>query len=547
MKRIKFGLLTLVVMLMTNFVYAQTVDEAKKMLYYERFESAKNMLKQILATNPSNSEAAYYMGLAEIGLENVTGAKEWFNKQLQSNPNDALLLAGLGNVLLLEGKSAEAKSKFETAISLSKGTDLAVLNAVGYANSNPDIKNGDARYAVDVLTKATQTKKFKDAEIMTNLGDAYRKLGDGGNAVLSYEAALKFDPSYARALYRKGRVYQSQGANQEQLFIKLYQDAIAADSKYAPVYLNLFNYYYSTNVTLAAEYLDKWLRNTDDDPKACYYRASMKFAQGLFSEAISSSDACIQSEGENAYPNLFGLKAISYLKLKDTVAAKASYEQFFKVQAEDKIGAGDYATYALLLSNDTLNDHLLRQYTQKAIDMDSIENNRANYIKNIAKVFENRQNYTEAASWYAQIMKIKRNYSNVDLFNAGYNYYLGNAMDSAVIYFGEYAKKYPNDLMGHYMLGNAYAIIDSTGDLGLAVPHYEKTIELGEADTTKPNVKTRLITSYRFFIGYYYNNKKDKENAMKYIDKALLLAPNDEQLLQFKEFVSKNDPKKSGK
>ena len=84
------------------------------------------------------------------------------------------------------------------------------MNAVGFANGNPEAKSGDPAYAVDKLKLATQIKKFNDPDVMVNLGDAYRRLGDGGNAQLSYEAALAIRPDYARAKYRLGRLYQSQ-------------------------------------------------------------------------------------------------------------------------------------------------------------------------------------------------------------------------------------------------------------------------------------------------------------------------------------------------
>ena len=129
--------------------------------------------------------------------------------------------------------------------------------------------------------------------------------------------------------YRIGKVYQTQGAGQEAIYMKYFNDAIAMDPKYAPAYYNLFNYYYETNVPRSAEYLDKWLANSDDDPKACYYRASMKYAQGLFNEAITKADECITAGGANPYPNLFGLKAYAYNRLKDSVNAKTIFEEYF--------------------------------------------------------------------------------------------------------------------------------------------------------------------------------------------------------------------------
>src|SRR5690606_28271486 len=156
----------------------QTVEQGKQFIYYEKFKSAKETLEKIVAANPSNDEAAYYLGQAYIGLENYPGAREVYVKALNANPNSALLIAGMGHVELLEGKQADARNRFETAISLSKGKSIPVLNAVGFANANPDSKNGDAAYAIDKLTQATKIKGFKDPEVLTNLGDAYRKFAD---------------------------------------------------------------------------------------------------------------------------------------------------------------------------------------------------------------------------------------------------------------------------------------------------------------------------------------------------------------------------------
>jgi hypothetical protein len=110
-----------------------------------------------------------------------------------------------------------------------------------------------------------------------------------------------------------------------------------------------------------------------------------------------------------------------------------------------------------------------------------------------------------------------------------------------------YTTKYPEDILGYYMLGNASAALDSTGVQGLAFPYYQKTVEIGEKDTTKPNAKSRLMNAYKFFVGYYYNNKKNRDSALVYVDKALALDPTDANMISNKEFISKNDPNTPGK
>lgn len=543
MKKVKLSFFFLIVLFSFNTLFAQSIDEGKKFIYYERFTSAKNIFQKILEKDPNNESAAYYYGQALIGLEKPEEAKAFYLSKLSANPNSPLLLAGVGEVELIENKTADAKNRFETAISLSKGKSIDVLNAVGLANSDPEIRNGDANYAIDKLKQATTIKGFKSAEVYTNLGDAYRKAGNGGEAIQAYNSALAIDPGYVRALYRIGKIYQTQGYSQEPLFMKYYNDVIAKDPAYAPVYANLFNYFYNTNVPRAAEYLDKWLQNSDDDPKGCYYRASIKYAQGLFNDAILKADECISKEGSSPYPNLYGIKAIAYNRLNDTVNAKKSFDEYFKRQSPDKIGAGDYANYATLLLKFPGNEDEVAKLVDKAVAMDTTESNKVSYLKMLGTAYEERNNPAEAAKWYAKIMDVKKNFSNVDLFNAGYNFYLADKLDSSNKYFQIYTEKYPNDILGYYMLGNAYSVIDSTGNLGLAVPYYEKTIAIGEADTTQPNVKPRLLNAYKFFIGYYYNTKKDKDMALQYVDKALAIAPDDSQLATFKEIISKNDPK----
>ncbi|MEO7524648.1 MAG: tetratricopeptide repeat protein, partial [Ferruginibacter sp.] len=330
MKKFNIGFMFLGMVLFANTIFAQSIDDGKKFMYYERYKSAKDVFQKLLAANPNNDEAAYWMGQALISPDDrtdkdVAEAKTLYQAKLSANPNSALLMAGIGHIELIEGKKQDARNHFEAAISLSQGKSIPVLNAIGFANGNPDQKNGDAAYAIEKLKQATQIKKFNDPDVEVNLGDAYRKFADGGNAILSYQAALAIDPRYARANYRIGKVYQTQGGGQEPIFMKYYNDAIAQDPNYAPVYGNLYNYYYNTNVPKSAEYLEKWLANSDDEPKACYYRASIKYAQALFNEAITKADECIAAGGSNPYPNLFGLKAYAYDKLKDSANAKTFF------------------------------------------------------------------------------------------------------------------------------------------------------------------------------------------------------------------------------
>lgn len=545
MKKLKFTLILLSSFLAVSSGNAQSIEDGKKFLYYEKFISAKNVFQQLLNANPANDEAAYWLGQTLIAPDedkDVAGAKAIYVKALAANANSALLNAGLGHVELLEGKTQDARNHFETALNLGGGKNVDVLDAVGFANGDFDSKLGDPAFAVQVLKQATETKKFKDAKVMTDLGDAYRKLSDGGSAQRAYEEALKLDPGYARAAFRIGRIYQSQGPSQEAIYLKYYNDAIAIDPAYTRVYWILYQYFYDTDVAKSAAYLDKYLAaKGSDETNACFLHAQMKYAQGLFAQALSACDACIASEPV-PYPNLYGVKAYAAVKLGDTVAAKNSFELYFQKQKPGKIGPRDYATYASILWGFPGNETKAAEMIYKAFELDTLINNKVAYLKLLAQKYAEQKNNIEAAKVYGKIVSIKPNYTNVDLFNAGYNYYAVNAFDSSNKYFTLFTEKYPDDILGYYMLGNANAVIDSTNTLGLAVPYYLKTIEIGEKDTTKPNAKNRLMVAYRFFIGYYFNGKKDKDSALIYVNKALALDPADASMISNKEFIMKYDP-----
>ncbi len=542
MKKLKFTLLLLTSVLAISLTQAQTIEEGKKFLYYEKYNSAKNVFQQLLMANPTNEEAVFWLGQTLIAPDedkDIAGAKQVYQKLLSANSNSALVLAGMGHIDLLEGKTAEARNKFETAINLSGGKNIDVLDAVGFANGDYDSKMGDAAYAVQVLLQATNSKKFKDAKIMTDLGDAYRKLGDGGTAQRSYEAALAFDPNYARAKFRIGRIYQTQGVSQEGIYMQYYNEAITLDRNYTRVYWILYQYFYETDVVRSANYLDMYLgAKGTDETNACFLTAQMKFAQGLFAEAYTSSENCIASSA-TPYPNLYGLKAYAAYKLGDSVNAKSAFAMYFEKQKPEKIGSRDNYTYADILLKFPGNEALAGQFINKAVDLDSTELGKVNLLKSVANTYEKRGQFGEAAIWYKKIALLKKSPTKTDLYNAGIGFYRVAQYDQAIEMFDKYIVNYPDDIFGYYYKGSAQAGIDTTMALGLANPSYIKAIEVGEAYPDKSRITSLLKGSYRYAIIYAANILKDKELALSFCDKVLLFDPTDADFISIRESVSK--------
>ncbi|HEY8659225.1 MAG TPA: tetratricopeptide repeat protein [Hanamia sp.] len=531
----KIGLLASLI-LMGNILFAQSIDEGKKFLYYEKFESAQNVFQQMLTKDPNNVDAAYWLG--QVYLQNTdntdtAAAKALYQKTLQANPNAALIMVGIGEIELMEGKTNDARNRFETAINLTKKKEMAdILLAVGRANV--DAKAGDAVYAIDKLKQAAERDK-KSAEIQNELGDAYRKIIDGANATIAYQTALNLDPKNARASFMIGRIYETQGYGQEPIYMRYYNDAIAEDPKFAPVYYWLYTYYYQRDVNKAREYLNKYVAVADQDSKNCYAEASLYYVSKLYDEAISKADACIATAGAKPFPNLFGLKAYAYDKKGDSLNAKKSFEEFFAKVNPDKIGPNDFATYGKVLLKFPGQDSLAAVYVDKAIALDTVPAKKIGYVQDIAKSLYDAGKFLEAGKWYGKVLDLDSNYGKVELFYAGYSDYRGGNYKSADSVFKLYQQKFPEDLYGWYLGARSKEGIDSTGALGFAKPDYEKIIQIADTIADKASIKDKLIPAYRYMVAYYYNIKHEKDSAIVYNNKILEVDPTDATALKTKD------------
>ena len=228
-------------------VTAQTLEEGKKFLYYERYNSAKEVFEKLLAAKPNDADASYWLGQTYLGMENISQARQIYQTALQSNGNNPLLLAGMGQVELMENKATDARNRFETALSLTKSKNLDVLHAV--ARANVYSKGGDPSYAISKLQLATALKGFKDASVYITMGDAYRKMVDGGNAVVAYKQALMLDPVMAAARHKEGQIYETQ--KNREYFLPAFEEAVQMDPNYGPAFYSLYVFWYYRDVAKA--------------------------------------------------------------------------------------------------------------------------------------------------------------------------------------------------------------------------------------------------------------------------------------------------------
>jgi Flp pilus assembly protein TadD len=523
--------------LMGNALFAQGIKEGKQFLDYERYQSAENVFKKMLASDPKNTEAAYWLGQTYLDMNrqpiDTAAAKNLFQKTLQANPNDPLMIVGMGQIELMEGNKTDARNHFESAINMAKKRDLpAILLAVGRANI--ESRNGDDLYAIDKLKQAADKDK-KNPEIFNELGMAYWRLNDGANATVNFQNALALDPHDARASFMIGRIFETQGYGQEAIYMRYYQDAMKEDPNFAPVYYWLYTYYYERDVNQAANYLNKYIAVADNDSKNCYAKASLLFVSKKYNETVTQANDCIQAAGGQAFPNLYGLKAYAYDALGDSLKARQSFEKFFSVVSPENIGPNDYASYGKILMEFPGSEAQGEAYIDKAIKMDTIPAQKIKTVTDLAKGFAAKNNFAEAGKWYGKILSLDSSYGKTDLFYAGYNDYRGGNYKSADSVFRLYQQKYPGDILGWYLGGHAAEGIDTSGEQGLAKPLYQKVIEIGDTTTDKASVKDKLVPAMRYMVAYFYNIKHNTDSAIVYNNKILEVDPTDATALKTKD------------
>jgi tetratricopeptide (TPR) repeat protein len=518
---------------------AQSIQEGKQLLYYEKFVSAKSHFEKMLAKQPSNAEAAYWLGQAHLLNDDENGhaaAQRVYEQALAQNPNDPLLLAGKGHLLLADENLAEARLSFETALNLSQSKNAAVLNAIGVANTKE--KEGNLAYAIAQLEAATKLKGMKDPDIWCNLGDAHRKNFDGSNAQQAYKAALDLQPKYARAFLRTGEIFLTYGRGYENIYMKWFDDALAKDPAYAPVYKRLYKYYYDVDVIKSGEYLDKYLNIMGaDEPNACYYKTSMTYVQGNFDETLQRADDCIKAAGENPFPKLYGLKAYAYSRKNDSTQAVKAFEAYFAKSEKDKLQPGDYATYIENVLKVGGGDALVTKLVNDGLESDSTEAGKSIILAKVISHYTAKQQYAELARWYAKLVDIKKMPKKLDLYNMAYTYSKAGNLQAAADGWDKYARYFPDEMMGYDMKAKTLWNIDSTMEQGLANAAFEQVITLGEKlwATDSVKVKNNLVRAYKYFIAYSYNIEKNKEKAILYCDKVLSKDPTDAEALANRE------------
>ena len=522
-------------MALSFVVRAQNIQEGVNNYYAERYGSAKTTFEKLLASNPNNIDATYWLGQVLLAQDNVAAAKSLYEKALASNGNAPLFLAGMGHVELLQGNKAGARQHFEQAITASKGkkgADPVVLTAIGRANIDAysDAKKlGDLDYAIAKLNEAAQIAP-SNPDVFLTLGNAYRKKHLGGEAVQAYRKAGNFAP----AIYRTAMLYQTQsqpGQGYSDIVLENLNNALTADPKFAPAYEQLYYYnlLYKKDFATAESFATKYISNSDPSVDNDYLKAQTDFVQKKFSDAVSIGKNIISQTNNNARPRVYRLMGYSYLELKDTTAACQYVDDFFKHAKDEDIRGEDYLLHATACGKN--DPEVIRTDVYKAVQIDSVLSRQiALLTKAATDAKSNNQRVLEAELNKLSFDLRKPEQRNAtELINGvALPYFFGGAYQKADSAAKAYIAIAPDSIWGHYWSALALAAIDTTMEQGLAMPAYQKVLDI--AATDKVRFKSQGVRAAQTLAIYRFNIKNDKAAAAGFVQKGLEFDPGNANL-----------------
>jgi tetratricopeptide (TPR) repeat protein len=117
------------------------------------------------------------------------------------------------------------------------------------------------------------------------------------------------------------------------------------------------------------------------------------------------------------------------------------------------------------------------------------------------------------------VFNTKPNPNPNDLFFIGLPMYQCGDYVRADSIFKAYATALPDSIYGHFWSARASSAIDTTMELGLAVPGYEKTLEVAQKDMLR--LKSFGMEAAGYLAGYHNNIKGDVSTAISFAQKAL--------------------------
>ena len=536
-----FGLLLLATV---SVGHAQDINQAKKAIDAEKYEEAKTILKSILQVKPSNGMASFLLGNVYLNQSVKDSAAISFGKGLAATEAARFNNIGLGQMDLDRNDTIAANAKFILATKDMRKKDFEEYVYVARAYMNAEKPNYKA--AVAVLKRALVNNPM-DAQVQLALGDAYYGLSNQNDAYKAYRDAFSADNTLLRAKMQLGVLLK--GAKSYDEASKAYNEVIAINPNYGPVYRELAETYYkiarnkpskaAENFKIAIDYYQKYMDLTDYSIHSRMRRADFLILAKEYKALEEEANKMIELDKVNprifrylgyaAFENGNVDKAIQSLETFTSNPASKIIAKDFQVLGLSKIKKG---TSADGLSIDPVAFEAGLASIQKSIVMEPLA---VEDLNEVGKKMFGQKLYKEAAAIFelGASNAESKSYLDDNLYLGLSLYYANNKKDVKPEIAGlqKADAAFDKVLVASPSYYEAYIFKARTNSL---MENDENTIKFYEAyvaavtakgaeETAKPAVIKKIAESYNT-IGATYANT-DKVKAVEYFNKTLVIDP----------------------
>lgn len=186
---ILIGLTLLVSYFVLTKDYASEKTKTKSAI--EEYEENLPSLEKNVKKNPEDKEAIRDYAVALYATGNLEEAKEYYEKEVELNQNDAVLRNNLGNVYRDLEDYDKAVESYEKALEIDNtmyNTYHNLCNLLVYTLDR-------AEEAVEIYQNAIETLPEKEEELLNSMGLAYEQLDEDEKALETYERVLEINPA----------------------------------------------------------------------------------------------------------------------------------------------------------------------------------------------------------------------------------------------------------------------------------------------------------------------------------------------------------------
>ena len=552
MKMNKVKILSIALLAIVTTSQAQDINQAKKAIDAEQFESAKTILKSIINAKPSNGTASFYLGNVYMLQNNIDSAKIYYQKGLTGSEGARLNNIGFGLIDLDNGNAEAAEQKFALATKDLKKKDIEEYIFIGRAYTfslKPDYKK-----AIEYLTKAKLINS-QDPQLNLALGNAYFGDKNQNEAYSSYRNAYSLDNTLIRAKMQLGVLLKGAKAYTEA--IKAFDEVIAINPNYGPVYRELAETYYLWGRNEPSKYrvyvdkalvnYEKYLSLTDYSLNSRMRHADFLVLAGEYKALEVEANKMVELDKVN--PRILRYLGFSAFQNGNYDVAIKSLESFIG-NATNKVIALDYQTLGFAkikrsVSEDgkTVDTALFDNGildVKKAAEMDP--NSLSINLSELGKKLYEQKLYKQAASIYdiAVANKESKNYV-LDNFYLGNCLYFDNtrkdivkpdpiALQRADLAYATVIEASPKTQDAYIYRARTNSLLENDE---MTIKYYNDYVaivtEKGPEELAKPAVVKKIIESYNTAAASYANT--DKTKAIEYFNKTLTLDPANQYAL----------------